>query len=56
MGWGTDIDLEDFKLSPFLEFKARRDTDLILLAGKQSYADLTTKPEMVFARGKLFRC
>ena len=92
MGWGTDIDLEGFKLSPFLEFKARRDmgltnlqmlrqatiesarivgldhlcgtikagkdADLIVLAGKpdESYADLTTKPEMVFAKGKLFRC
>ena len=92
MGWGTDIDLEGFKLSPFLEFKARRDmgltnlqmlrqatiesarivgldqvcgtikagkdADLIVLAGKpdESYADLTTKPEMVFARGKLFNC
>lgn len=25
MGWGTDIDLEGFKLAPFLEFQARRD-------------------------------
>lgn len=28
MGWGTDIDLEGFKLAPFLEFKARRDMGL----------------------------
>lgn len=28
MGWGTDIDLEGFKLAPFLEFKARREMGL----------------------------
>lgn len=90
MGWGTDIDLEGFRLAPFLEFQARRDmgmtplemlkqatidsarivgldsvtgsikvgktADLIVLPGRpdENYADLTTKPEMVFARGMQF--